>query len=242
MFNCSLFQEHGNIEEASLARNETRVKFQAVWKGSLMQILEDDKELSKQFSAVVGPLSDACWEMEKAGVTPVHIDGKVGGNASVAIKNSQGQCYLLVTKSGKLANQRLSPESDVSIVTDFSTEQWAAEYHGISDKVLPTSDTPMHWAAFKAADSMKWNKRPVVILHGHALETEEAANKLGLPISTKETLFSTPPDTEALLELFEHYPYPKYKVFIRKGHGFMLLAESMEDAVEVFRKQIKPYV
>lgn len=47
-------------------------------------------------------------------------------------------------------------------------------------------------------------------------------------------MFSTPEDTEALDSLFAQHPYgDDQQVYIRKGHGFFVLAQSVESAVEV---------
>jgi hypothetical protein len=49
-----------------------------------------------------------------------------------------------------------------------------------------------------------------------------------------ETLFSTPADLNALLDLLQHYPYPQYQVYVRKNHGFFLLAQDYDDAMNIF--------
>lgn len=228
------------MEEQSLANNEARVKFSTTWKGKLSDVLDNDSSLCAQFDAIVPLLADVLWEFEQAGVTPVCADGKVGGNASVLLTGNNGKQYVLMTKSGKVANHRVVA-ADLTLVEDFHQDEWSADYFSSSRDVLPTSDAPLHWAASYAWKQFSWESRPSVILHGHALETEEEANKLGFPISTEETLFSTPEDTAALMTLFDKFPYPANKMFIRKGHGFVLLADSITQAMEVF-EIIKPHV
>ena len=39
-------------------------------------------------------------------------------------------------------------------------------------------------------------------------------------------------DVDALRTLLVGYAYPEHKVFIRKGHGFLIFAESMVDATK----------
>ncbi|CAK9003608.1 unnamed protein product [Durusdinium trenchii] len=80
-----------------------------------------------------------------------------------------------------------------------------------------------------------WPERPLVCLHGHALAEKAGlriAEDLKLPISHEETLFSTPEDVDALMTLFSSYPYPKNKVFIRRGHGFLILADTVDSATQ----------
>ena len=116
------------MEEASLARNEDRVKFRARWKGPAETLLEDPK-LRERFDEVVEEMGEACKEMEKYGVAPALPDGRVGGNASVVMEKSNGERVLLVTKSRKYAHQELSPETDVIFVTKFDADKWEAEYY-----------------------------------------------------------------------------------------------------------------
>jgi hypothetical protein len=65
---------------------------------------------------------------------------------------------------------------------------------------------------------------------------------IGCPCSHEETLFSTPADTEALMVLFKKYPYPQHKCFVRKGHGFFILSQSVEEAMHIFNHQVKPHI
>ena len=229
------------MEEESLLEGGPRVKFSAGWNGTIDGLLTTDKQLESQFLAAMKSMVDVVRELEQAGVTPVLPDGKVGGNVSSMLKDSQGKEHLLVTKSGKIAGQRLKME-DVAVVRGFDNDNWKAEYYAASADVLPTSDTPMHYAALNAWRMYDWPCRPMAIFHGHAFETEEDAKKLGLPISMEETLFSTPEDTAALMKLFKDFPYPSHKIFIRKGHGFMLLAVDMEDGMRVFREKLHPFL
>ena len=91
-----------------------------------------------------------------------------------------------------------------------------------------------------------WQIQPKMALHGHALSTSQEAEckqslivgsgsnsacidcpkiDVNAPISSEETLFSTREDVSALSTLFRAYPYPRYPLFCRKGHGFFLLSE-----------------
>ena len=233
-----------DLEKESLAEGRPRVKFGAHWKGTIESMGLDTQSTEKLQELVTG-IADVMWELEEAGVTPVAPDGKVGGNVSArftAVTSSGDDVTcLLVSKSGKAAHKRISGK-DMCLLEGFDREKWSTDYRAASAEVLPTSDTPLHQACMDAHRRFSWTEAPGIILHGHALETVEEATKLSLPISTVETLFSTPEDSEALLDLLAEHPYPESKVFIRKGHGFMLLGKDLEDALETFREKIKPHV
>ncbi len=37
---------------------------------------------------------------------------------------------------------------------------------------------------------------------------------------------------QALSDLLRSHPYPEHKVFIRKGHGFLILSGTMQEAID----------
>ena len=182
---------------------------------------------------------DALYEMERGGAAPVMYDGKVGGNGS-CILSIDGKPLLIVSKTGKLAG-KMNIHNDLCIVESFNTKTWTAEYYSASESIRPTSDCPMHNAALHLNKKFKWAKYPTAALHGHALETEEKAFRAHIPCSKEETLFSTPPDTEALLGLIKSYPYPENKIYVRKNHGFFILGDNVGDTVDSFKRKVLPY-
>ncbi|KAL4427916.1 hypothetical protein ABPG75_002005 [Micractinium tetrahymenae] len=68
----------------------------------------------------------------------------------------------------------------------------------------------------------------------------ERARQAGLPISDHETLFSTPEDRQALEALFRSHPYPRHRCYIRRGHGFLLLAQSVQEAEAYLEQHVLP--
>ena len=177
--------------------------------------------------------------MEKGGAAPVMYDGKVGGNGS-CILPVDGKQLFIVSKTGKLSG-KMNIHNDLCIVESFNAQTWTAEYYSPDQNVRPTSDSPMHYAAFNLNQRFDWSEYPTAALHGHALETEEKASRAEIPCSKEETLFSTPSDTEAFIGLIEKYPYPKNKIYIRKNHGFFILGETIADTVEVFKRRVLPF-
>lgn len=230
-----------SLEEQALQEGGPRIKFttkRVVDPTVLTGLTEEAGEVY----GMLTDLSELLSEMEQYGAAPVLPDGKVGGNAAVMVPISRGKTLLLVSRSGKTAGQQLTP-SDWCAIRAFSYREWHCQYTSTHPDVRPSSDTPLlAESLLYGPDAFGWPERPVVALHGHALETEEAATALSLPISHKETLFSTREDVAALTALFQRHPYPQHRVFIRKGHGFFLLASSVAEARTLFRERIVPHL
>ncbi|CAE8705188.1 unnamed protein product [Polarella glacialis] len=232
------------MEEQSLTEGAPRIKF-ACHAVSAPLEASLGKELLARFSALADSLADAVVLMEESGATPVLSDGLVAGNCSALLLTDEPDAEesLMVSKSGKAAGLRPTKDDFVA-VQSFDTDAWSCDFCPAAVGSRPTSDTPLHWACLKAAaKEFGWAQRPLVALHGHALAEKEGlkvAESLGLPISNEETLFSTPEDVQALMALFRKHAYPEHKVFIRRGHGFLILSDSVEGALIELRKLI-PY-
>ena len=167
---------------------------------------------------------------------------QVGGNCSVLLQSGT-TAVVVVSKSGKLPNKKMDIYEDFAVIVSFDSQRWSCDYYACEQTVLPTSDAPLHCAVLlEARTQFQWSEYPAVVLHGHAFETEQEAAKYGFPISTEETLFSTPEDTQALMTLLTTHPYPKDEVYIRKGHGFLLLAADTQHASKVFEARMKRHL
>lgn len=167
---------------------------------------------------------EAAWllaQLENFGCLPVMEDGLLAGNMALRLHDG-----LLVSRSGRKPGE-LKPEDFVH-VAHFDLKLWEASYFSASPDIKPTSDTPLHWAALKERRGN--GAEPFVSVHGHALETAREAIALGIPISPVETEFSTPEDRDALVTLLSEHPYPRHHVYVRRGHGFFILSESVAEA------------
>ena len=154
------------------------------------------------------------------GASPILADGKVGGNGCIVLDSG-----IVVTKSGKMKDAGHNPEDFVH-VSSFSDSTWCCDYHSINSSILPTSDTPLYWKCLIEAPGLfNWAKCPKVSIHGHFLPSQEILTRLRIPIADVETVFSTREDADAMMELLCTYPYPEYKIFVRRGHGFFVLAQ-----------------
>lgn len=178
--------------------------------------------------------------LEKHGAAPILPDGKVGGNAAF-LSDENG--ILFVSQSGKYPGAEVKPENFCA-VNNFDRINWEASYFTQSDNsIRPSSDTPLLWASIvESSEKYSWLKKPKVALHGHAISDEKSAEELNLPISPIETLFSTPEDLIELEKLFSVYPYPQHHIYIRKNHGFFLLADSVDEALDIFKDIILPHL
>ena len=215
------------MEELSLANGGRRIKFSLNHVGNL--------EIFSGFPhEAMTTLSGALHELEISGAAPILPDGKVGGNVGCLLEY-QGQYVLLASRSGKEAGHKLDTD-EFCVVTEFNRESWGANFHSKSEEYNPTSDTPLLWFALvEAHKKFNWVKQPKVALHGHALAFHDGTL---FPTSPVETLFSTPEDLQALEQLFATYSYPEHNIFIRLGHGFFLLADTVDEALILFRKNI----
>ena len=185
-------------------------------------------------------LSDGLRELVRTKAAPVGPDGKLLGNCA-CLGSIPGPLdgeapRVLVSRSGRSPNDPLDLDGDFACVTSFDSEGWEATYQSSSEKTKPSSDTPLHWYSLvQAAQEFGWQERPKFVLHGHTFATEADAAALGVPISVEETMFSTKEDVEALRQLYRDHPYPANKCFIRNKHGFLILAQTMEEAVLTLR-------
>jgi len=230
-----------NLESSSLAAGFARVKYSAVWKGSISDFIGDSRSVQDAYDKMTRELADALLLLEESGAAPVAEDGKVAGNVAARIVVDDVD-FLVVSKSGRLAGGPVSIEDSFCIVSRFDPVQWSLDFYARDSSVLPTSDSPLHHAALHAAEKFNWDETPYISLHGHALETADEAERLGIPCSTKETLFSTPEDTRELLSLVKEYPYSQHKIFVRKGHGFIVLGKTLAETVDTFRTNVVPFI
>lgn len=169
-------------------------------------------------------LADAILRMEAAGCCPVLDDGLAAGNGAVLTPGRT----VLVSPSGRRPGD-FDPDTVVELV-GFDVERWEATYRSAAPDLQPTSDAPLHWTALHATEALGWPLSPGASLHGHVLETSRAALELGLPISEEATLFSTPEDRGALLDLLRRAPWPEHPTVIRRDHGFFTLGADLAGA------------
>lgn len=194
----------------------TRIKFGLEYQGAW-------KDTGDTWKGLARILED----MQECGCMPLMHDGRCAGNVAVRVEN-----HLIVSRSGRMPGNLAA--HDFVKVMNFDKEAWTASYESSSKDIHPTSDTPLYWTALiEIPQKLGWKEKPSVALHGHVLSTAKAAKFLDLPISASITEFSTPADQQGLAELLRRYPYPQHKIYIRRGHGFFILAESFSEIIEI---------
>ncbi|CAB9510496.1 Importin-beta N-terminal domain [Seminavis robusta] len=219
------------LEEGSEVSGEVRVKFQ----------VEISDTCPPPFQEEWIPLAAALTVSEELGAAPATPSGLVCGNGAILSSNDNGKLSIVVSKSGRVAGPKLS-KADFVRVLQFDSTAWKATYGGCGESTSkPSSDTPLLWNALVVApQKFHWTLKPQFILHGHSCASQEDADRLNVPCSPTETLFSTPADLNALMDLLEQHPYPKHQIFIRKNHGFFLLAQDQDEACRIFREVLAP--
>lgn len=194
----------------------------------MVEHVEIGRRRARYAGTWLGPMSDAAQrradelaeslrEMEALGLSPLLDDGAIAGNGALAIEGGG----WLVSASGRRPGEAVGIE-----VVSFDRAAFAIAYRGERGRE-PTSDVALHLAALTVGAK--------ATLHGHALERVEDASRLGLPIGDAETEFGTREDLEAMEALIARAPYPAHRVWIRRGHGFLVAAETMAEARSLVR-------
>ncbi|CAB9510497.1 Importin-beta N-terminal domain [Seminavis robusta] len=219
------------LEEESEVSGEGRVKFQVELNDACPAPLKEEWE----------PLAAALTVSEELGAAPVSPTGLVFGNGAILSITDDCKLSIVVSKSGRVAGPKLS-KADFVRVLQFDATAWKATYGGCGESTSkPSSDTPLLWNALVVApQKFHWTLKPQFVLHGHSCASQEDADRLKVPCSPVETLFSTPADLNALMDLLERHPYPQHQIFIRKNHGFFLLAQDQAEACRVFQETLAP--
>ena len=213
--------EHKSLEEGAPRVKFTCTRVDACDEGSLFGLRKD--------------LAFGLQTLSSTKAAPVGPDGKLLGNVAALVPTgSQSIGKVLISRLGRGPDEPVDLERDFVCCVDFDSEEWRAKFRGnAKDDVKPSSDFPLHWYSLvEAAKACHWEQEPKFVLHGHSFASSEDAELLNCPISEEETLFSTKEDVDALRTLLVGYAYPEHKVFIRKGHGFLIFAESMVDATK----------
>ena len=213
--------EHKSLEEGAPRVKFTCTRVDACDEGSLFGLRKD--------------LAFGLQTLSSTKAAPVGPDGKLLGNVAALVPTgSQSIGKVLISRSGRGPDEPVDLERDFVCCVDFDTSEWRAKFRRkAKDDVKPSSDFPLHWYSLvEAAKACHWEQEPKFVLHGHSFASSEDAELLNCPISEEETLFSTKEDVDALRTLLVGYAYPEHKVFIRKGHGFLIFSETMLEATK----------
>ncbi len=173
--------------------------------------------LSADALAQADVLTGALLELEALGLAPLLGDGGVAGNGALAL---EGGRFLTS------ASARRPGEPAIVEVLSFDPDGFRVVFRGEEGRE-PTSDIALHACALACGAR--------ATLHGHALSTEADAARLGLPISLEATTFGTREDLAATRAMLVDAPYPRHRTWIRRDHGFLVAAASMDEARALVR-------
>eukprot|EP01025_Chloroclados_australasicus_P054688 TRINITY_DN64_c1_g1_i1.p1 TRINITY_DN64_c1_g1~~TRINITY_DN64_c1_g1_i1.p1 ORF type:complete len:374 (-),score=25.52 TRINITY_DN64_c1_g1_i1:356-1477(-) len=259
--------KYEHIQRPKITKSEKDPKIvdqQSPKSGSIVRIKYGQSRcgeyLMEEMPTQLVPMLQLMLEMEEQGALPVLSDGAVAGNCGFSGRllcemEDVEQCnnnkdnkfdrdsVYYVSRSGKTAGKLMTGE-DIVQVLDFDRKAWHAYFNSSSVTVKPTSDLPLYHIMLnrEAVKTYRWQKAPNVIVHGHALADGVVASELGIPVSDRLTLFSTLEDMIELEKLLIQYPYPLHRCYIRRGHGFFILGDSVQEVRETFDEVIQPYL
>ena len=192
---------------------ERRARYRGTWLGPL----------SDEARAASATLTAALDEMESLGLAPRLDDGAVAGNGALRLP---GGTWLASISA------RRSSEPAASEIVRFDASEFAVEYRS-DDGREPTSDVALHACALFDRSGAP---RAGASLHGHALETRADAARLGVVISDRAEVFGTPEDLASIAAMLDRAPYPAHRVWIRREHGFLVAAATMDEARALMRE------
>lgn len=156
----------------------------------------------------------ACWcrRFHDLGLTPV-LDGKSMGNLSFRLR--EGKNEFIITASGLGPKDMLKSDSFVHVV-DCNVNERVVYVNGLRD---PSSESILHYRIYELRSDVN------AIFHGHDLWILRYAGAMGL-VETGEKL---PYGSLELVESVEGI-LDKNNFIVIKGHGFLSLGRSMEEA------------
>ena len=177
-------------------------------------------------------LATATTQMDRWGCCPVLEDGFAAGNAALRLDTEHG---MLLTPSGRRPG--VLPPEDLVEVVHVDRPRWRVDYRARTRALRPTSDAILHHAVLSPSTwpNLDATETPAVSLHGHSLDSQEDADRLGIPCAVTETQFSTPEDLEATRAKLARAPFPAHDAWIRRGHGFIVAGRSVSDALDRLR-------
>lgn len=145
------------------------------------------------------------------GLAPIHSAGAYG-NSSYRVKDQS----FIITKSGMIPREVFDPDNYCHII-DVDTGTDTVTYDG---KAPPSSECAMHHLLYQSQPGLQ------AILHGHCTLLNNHAEELDIPVTAKAYPYGTPELANSALEMFNL----KTNFFILKDHGFVALADSIDDA------------
>jgi ribulose-5-phosphate 4-epimerase/fuculose-1-phosphate aldolase len=181
--------------------NEGKIRFNTVFLSDQISFNPKIDEL-KKWSKI----------FQKQGLTP-EIHGNYTGNLSFRLKKG-----FVITASGLKDKENLMDDCFVYIKKyDEKSNTFFLE-----GKMIPSSESVMHYLIYKTCNGIN------SIFHGHNESILINAEKLGLPITERESAPGTLNLAKEVVKILE-----KSKLIVLKNHGFLSLGATMKEAGEL---------
>jgi len=166
---------------------------------------------SFSFDQRLSALNRWAYLFSELGLTPVHPDGAFGNQSY-----RTGESSFVITKSGMKPEQALQ-QRNYSHVIGYEEETSTFLIEG---EAIPSSECFLHNALYKSLPNVN------AILHGHCTLLNSLAPQLSIPVTQTFQDYGTPELAESALELVND----SINFFILKDHGFVALAEDIDNA------------
>lgn len=150
-----------------------------------------------------------CKLFHEKNLAPNHKTGSFG-NLSFRIEQDQNR--FIISSSGSDFNDILKNDNFVQVEScNFSKR--IVYCHGNRE---PSSEAMLHYAIYQ--------NRPEIyaIFHGHCEDILNSAEKMNIPITSKEEDYGTIKLVERVIEII-----PDYNFLIMKNHGFLSLGKTL---------------
>lgn len=145
------------------------------------------------------------------GLTPIHAEGAYGNHSC-----RTGISSFFITKSGMVPTENVD-ENNFAHIIDFKESSNTFLFEGPS---TPSSESLLHGLIYKANPNIQ------AILHGHSSLFLKHTVALDLPITKSFYPYGTRELAESALDIMN----PSTRFFILRDHGFISLAENIEEA------------
>lgn len=172
------------------------------------------RRIADSFTAAREPLLHLnrwAYLFSQLGLTPIHAEGAYGNHSF-----RTGISSFFITKSGMVPTEAVD-ENNFAHIIDFKESANTLLFEGPS---TPSSESFLHGLIYKANPNIQ------AILHGHSSLFLKHAFALDLPITKSFYPYGTRELAESALDIVN----PSTRFFILRDHGFISLAENIEEA------------
>ncbi len=157
-------------------------------------------------------LKSWCDNFYKNNLAPQSSGGFAG---NLSFRTTKGSDEFIITASGTELNNRMT-DKDFVLVKKCNIKNNKVVARGTKK---PSSETLLHYAIYK-----KFHKINAVF-HGHSSKILSIGKEKNIPTTSKELPYGTTTLIDAVMEIIENE-----KFIIMKNHGFISIADNMNEA------------